>query len=130
VTYTFFRGGTAIATNQVSNTLEVCPSTTTSYSCSVTNAAGCVSSQSGTVTIQSSNVASGCQAGNSPPHKINICHFPGQKGNDKSQCIAIEGFINGHCPHHPTDYATSSSTCGATAPNPACTCEAILAART
>jgi hypothetical protein len=124
----FYRNGVAFGSPQSGSTLQVCPSQSTSYSCSVSKA-GCSSPISASVTVAVTDVSGTCNAGNSPPHKFSLCHFPGVRGNDKPICVAIEGFLNGHCPHHPTDYLTSASTCtaGGTS-SPQCTCAAIQAA--
>jgi hypothetical protein len=81
LTYAWDNGSTAAS-------LTVCPTATTTYRVSVSDANGPFS-----VTDFNVNVADvNCRAGNSPHHKVRVCHIPpGNPANQQNICIDWSG---------------------------------------
>jgi hypothetical protein len=78
----------AWSTGQSSSTVTVCPSIATTYRVSVSDANGPYS----VTAFQVNVVDASCRAGNSPQHKVWVCHIPpGNPNNPQNICIDWNG---------------------------------------
>lgn len=76
------------STGATTKTISVCPTATTSYTCTISNATRPVVIK--TFNVNYTNV--GCAAGNSPLHKVRVCHRPpGNPTNVQNICIDWSG---------------------------------------
>jgi hypothetical protein len=91
-TYNWVENNTTVSST---NTYTACPSSTTTYTFSVTDQNGCVASDE--VTVCAVDVV--CYAGNSNNQKVEMCHIPpGNNNNPQTICISASA-VPAHLAH-------------------------------
>lgn len=107
----------AWSSGETSASLTACPTATTNYGVSVTDANGPFSVTEYTVNV----VDAGCRSGNSPQHKVLVCHIPpGNPNNPQEICIDWNGVpahvarfrAPGSNPRHGHDSGCEIGRCG------------------
>jgi hypothetical protein len=88
------------STAQTAQTIIVCPTVTTTYSVTITDANNCTFSDQVKVCVADIR----CGNKNDPWKKVNLCHFPnGNQNNPQNLCIDTSA-VQDHLTNHPGDH--------------------------